>query len=516
MEGKRIYIFFTYQFNQIGGSQMYTVGKAKYLHNLGWQVYIFAAGTGKSVIPDLNNYVKYYNGMDFLLRPPYKIKKYEQAPCLNLMLNQLGIFKPKDYEIIIESHDDVQSYWGEIFAFVLEARHFFVAVNEIYRPTSTIPHRTYGDNLDFFYFKWKRNEIATSIGALNKLFNGYKNITDFLVEMPDTIRERDPIQDVPFKIENLQKLDWNICHFGRAVKDYVPYVIEGVGELARRHPDKRINFMMIGNAEERMDLLKQTFKNLPNVLVTLLGDMVPIPRILFTKIDVICAISQSARFAANEDVLTICATVEDETRTPGVLGYDTESHIFGKATFSYIEALENVLVKKLYEGKKSTLPKLQPAEEIYDKFWTIVKNASLVKEYYTERLLQERIREWTAIFPFGAVARGARIILFGATEIAKDYCNQIRSQNNSPVELGRNYIKHMLPQPYCEIVATVDLHPEEFDNAVVGAERLEKRDYDAIVITAFLQDVQAVFDKIYQTVPDMVDRIIYNPRRCQF
>ena len=31
MEGKRIYIFFTYQFNQIGGSQMYTVGKAKYL-----------------------------------------------------------------------------------------------------------------------------------------------------------------------------------------------------------------------------------------------------------------------------------------------------------------------------------------------------------------------------------------------------------------------------------------------------------------------------------------------------
>ena len=510
MKKKRIYVFITYSMSEIGGTQMYTAGKAKYLHTLGWQVYIFSAGTGKSAIPDLDNYTKRCQGMDFIYRPPYKMKAYEREYFLNMMLSQLGILDSKACEIIVESQDDRQSYWAEIFAAVLGARHFFVTCNEIYRPTDTFPYKTYGDNLDFFYFKWKRNEIIGENNSFVKLFNGYKNVTEPLVEIPFTVREQDPIQDVDFPIEKIQKLDWNICYIGRAIKDYVPYVIEGVGELARRYPDKRIHFMMIGNAESRMNLLKQTFQNCPNVFMTLLGDMVPIPRILFTKIDVCCAISQSARFIANEDVLTICATMEDETRTPGVLGYDTEERVFGKATFSYVEAFENVLVKKLYVGKKSTLPKLRPAKEYYKKFWTIVKNASPVKEYYTERLLQERIREWAAIFPFGAVARGARIILFGETEIAKDYRTQIRSQNNSPVELGRNYVKQMLPQPYCEVVATVDFHPEEFDNVVVGAERLEKRDYDAIVITAFPQDVQVVLDKISQTVPDMVDRVIYN------
>lgn len=366
------------------------------------------------------------------------------------------------------------------------------------------------DNLDFFYFKWKRNELVGTDGALQKLFNGYKNVTKTQIEMPETVREQDAVQDVAFPIERLQKLDWNICHIGRAEKEYVPAVIEGVGELARRHPDKRINFIMVGNAYSRRALLEQTFRGLSNVLVTALGDLVPIPRVLFTKVDVVCAISQSARFAANEDVLTIYGSSHDSKRTPGVLGYDTEEQVYGEGTFSYVEALENVLVKKLYDGKKYSLPKLRPADEYYENFWTIVKNASTVKEYYTARLSQERIRNWTAIFPFGAVARGARIILFGETEIAKDYRRQIDSQGSIAVEFGREYVKNFKPRPYCEIVATVDEHPNEFDDTVVGAERLKARDYDAIVLCTFPQNAQAAYNEIAQIVPDMANRIIYN------
>lgn len=511
MSKKKIYIFVTHGVG-IGGTPMYTAGKAAYLQQHGWQVFVFFAGSreGKSIIPSLNQYIRSGGGMWFLSDPPYKMKRYEQEFCLNDMLSRLNLLPGNEYEIIIESHADTFAYWAELLAAKIGARHFFTCTNEFYRPIPRAPKIFFGDNLDFFYFKWKRNELIGREATLKKLFNGYKNVTAPLVDIPKTIREMDAIQDVDFPIEKIAKLDWNICHFGRAEKEYVAFVIEGVGELARRHPDKKINFIMIGNASSRQSLLDQTLGTLPNVIVTPLGDLVPVPRILFSKVDVVCAISQSARFTANEGILTIVGNVDNPERTPGVLGYDTDQQARGKGIFSYVDVLENVLLKKLYDGKKSSLPKLEPAEKYYDNFWTIVKNASPVKEYYTEKLSKERIRDWTAIFPFGSIARGSNIILFGETDIAKDYRKQIDSQKNSSAELGREYIKLLKLAPYCQIVATVDEHPEEFDNEVVGLNRLKAKNYDAIVLCCYPAQAQAAYEKIRQIVPDMASKVVYN------
>lgn len=511
MEKKKVYIFFAHTIKIIGGSEMYTAGKAAYLQKHGWQVHIFTkeSSEGNSIIPYLTQYVQRGCGMNFLSVPPYKLKRHEQEFFLNHILQRLNLDPNRKYTILIESYTPPQAYWAELLAARIGARHFFTCVEEFYRPHGNFT-TTYGDNLDFFYFKWKRNEVICTEHSLKKLFNGYKNVNAPLVDMPENVREMDPIQDVAFPIERLARLDWNICHIGRAAKEYVPSLIEGVGELARRHPDKKINFIMVGNATSRQGLLEQNFRGLPNMFVTLLGDMVPIPRILFSKIDVVCAISQSARFAANEGVLTIVGNANDSTRTPGVLGYDTKEQLYGEGTFSYVEALENVLVKKLYVGKKYSLPKLKPADEYYDNFWTIVKNAATNKEYYTARLSQERIREWTAIFPFGMIARGSRIILFGETEITKDYRKQIESQKNSPAEFGRECIKLLTPRPYCQVVATVDINDGEFDDEVVGVDRLKNKDYDAIVVCCYPQQAQAVHDKIRQIVPDMLNRVVYN------
>ncbi|MBE8949959.1 MAG: hypothetical protein SR3Q1_05090 [Quinella sp. 3Q1] len=491
---RKIYIFITFGLHVIGGTQMYTAGKAEYLRKRGWQVYVFFAGPreGTMPIPSLNQYVKSGGGLNFLLIPPYKRGIFEQEWCLKEMLGRLEISDLENTEIIIESHQDSHGYWGELLASRLQATHFFVCCMEVYRGS---PYSYYEDNLDFFYFKWKRNELIDEGGTVAKLFNGYKNITAPLVEMPDTVREQDAVQDVYFPLEKIPKLDWNICHIGRAEKDYVEYVITGVGALARRHPDKSINFIMVGQAAVRKTLLEQTFADLKNVRLTLLGDMVPIPRALFSRVDVVCAISQSALFAANEDVLTICGSCTDEKRTPGVLGYDTEASLYGEGTFSYLEALENVLVKKLYVGRKSSLPKLHPAEEAYEDFWKIVKVASPVKEYFTERLSRERIRDWVAIFPFGLIERNQRIILFGEGEISRDYRRQIEAQS----KFGK---------PYCQVVATVDERPEEFDDTVVGVERLKENDYDMIVICTPGEKGIATYNAIVKIVPHMANKII--------
>lgn len=225
----------------------------------------------------------------------------------------------------------------------------------------------------------------------------------------------DPVQDVDFPIiDKIQKLDWNICHIGRIVKDFVPYAIEGVAQLARRHPDKSINFIFVGDITPRKDFIIKTFQDVNNVQITALGDLVPIPRILFSKIDVVCAMAGSASYVVPEGAYVIVGNANHPEKTPGVFGYDTRSTVYGEVKYTWAEAFENVLVERFYDDKEIKISQIPPAELYYKNFWIVLENAAPTKEYYVQRLSRERIRDWTAIFPFGTIARGARIILFGA------------------------------------------------------------------------------------------------------
>ena len=536
MEKQKIYVFMIPNLNiefAPGGAEMYTMGKARYLHGLGWKVFVFTTSDkSKITFPHLNDYVTPLEGCRFLSVPPYKLSRPDIETYLDLMVQKLEIRKKvkyfeekKKYEIIIESISQPLSYWAELFAALVGGRHFVALVEEHYRyPTSR-----HEENLDFFYFKWKRNELMGCKKAFAELFNGYKNITDELVEVPDTIREQDAVQDVEApNISQIEKRDWNICHIGRITKNYVTYLIEGVAELAKHYPNRTINFIFVGDAQWRLNFIHKTFEDVPNVQLIFLGNLFPIPRVLFSKVDVVCGISQSARFAANEGVFTIVASSVNIDRTPGLLGYDTKEQVRGEGTFTYFEALENVLEKKIYDKMTSTLPKLEPAEKYYEKFWSILNNADPDKEYFTDRFMENRIRHFAAVFPFDSIARGTRVIFFGATEIASDYRQQIetqykrnlmdcgnwgidaKDQKNSHIEIGPTGIKEVANEPYCHILATVDPHPENFDDSVVGYERLKQLDYDAIVITTYTWDAQDAIKIILDIVPQMADRIVCN------
>ena len=513
-EQQKIYIFVAHTIATIGGMEMYTAGRAKYLESCGWKVYVLSpeAANSKTAIPSLSKYLKIGGDCTFLLTPPYKFKRYEQEQMLNFMIQNLNLPDIANCKIIVESCSGARACWAELLAAILQAQHFFIASEEGYREKWQV----YDEILPFMYFKLMRNEMVGSDETIRRLFNGYKNVTGALVEIPNVIREQDAIQDVDYPtINQIEKLDWNICHIGRITKNFVIHFIIGVAELALRYPDKKINLMFVGEVDPLKNVLMKTFENIDNVQLTALGMLVPIPRILFSKVDVVCAIAQSARFAANEGVLTIVGSTDNLEKTRGVLGYDTNEQTFGSGNFSYCEALENVLVKRLYDDQKYSLPKLKPAEEYYARFSTIFENANPNKEYYVEELMSERIRNWAAVFPFGSISRGARVIFFGATEIAKDYKKQIESQQDANIEIGEDYIKNFVPKPYCKILAIVDEHPENFDDAVSGVERLKQKDYDAILITVFPQQAQEVYNKIVQTVPDMANRIVYALKTIQ-
>lgn len=421
------------------------------------------------------------------------------------MLQRLNLPNPNKCEIIVESCSGARTCWAELLAAKIGARHFFIASEEKYREGWQV----YKDILPFMYFKLMRNEIIGGVEGITRLFNGYKNVTGPLIEFPHIVQEQDAVQDVEFP--DIPLSDWNICHIGRHGKDYVRPSILGIAELARRHPNKTISFVLVGDAKPLIDFIGEQFDELENVKRIFCGIRVPIPRILLNQMDVVIAISQTARFAANEGVLTIVGSADFPARTPGVLGYDTTDQIFGKGTFSYVEVLERIFVGRVYDNQKYSLPKLPPAEESYKNIWTILERAaSTPKEYYTQ-IGNERIKTKVETFPFGCIARGTRIILFGATDIAEDYISQIQSQQAHRTEFGRGSVKYLTtPQPFCEIVALVDEHPEEFDNSVQGVERLKILDYDIVVVTVYPKDSQSAFDKILRIVPQMQGRIVYS------
>ncbi len=506
---KVIYIFVAHSLAGIGGMELYTLGMSQYLESQGCIIRVLDPNPAniEPIIPTMKKYLQQGGGCPFLSTPPYKFSPIEQMAMLDTLIMRLDLpSNLSDYDIIVESCSGQRTLWAELLAARLNARHIFLASEEHYREG----WQCYEENLPFFYFKYQRGEIVGSDYTVKKLFNGYKNIQGVYVEYPSIVREADPVQDVDYPdYANLPPSDWNICHIGRHGKNYVPHMIAGIGEFARRHPDKRINFVCIGDMKPAMPIMQEKFKNLNNMYIAFCGILSPIPRVLLSKMDVVIGISQTAIFSANEGALTIVASATTPEKTPGLYGYDTDQSLDGEPTFTYAEALENVLVNKKYADKKYFLPKLAPAEESYKGIWTILDAVSKIpKAYYTD-VATPRIRNCTYIFPFGQIARGAKIIFYGATEIAKDYKNQVESQSNCPVEFGRDCVKTMKPAPYCEIVATVDEHPENFDDAIVGLDRLKVLDYDAIVITTFQWQLQSALQNISSIVPEINGRIVY-------
>ena len=506
---KLIYIFVAHGLAGIGGMELYTLGMSQYLESQGCIVRVLDPNPAdvEPMIPALKKYLQQGGGCAFLTTPPYKFSQIEQTVMLNTLVMRLNLPDDlSDYDIIVESCSGQRTLWAELLATRLNARHIFIASEEHYREG----WQCYEENLPFFYFKWQRGEIVGSDYTVKKLFNGYKNIQGVSVEYPSIVREADPIQDVDYPdLNQIPQSDYNICHIGRHGKNYVPHMIAGIGEFARRHPDKKINFICIGDMKPAMPVMQENFKNLNNMYIAFCGILSPIPRILFSKMDVVIGISQTAIFSANEGALTIVASATTPEKTPGLYGYDTDQSLDGEPTFTYAEALENVLVNHKYDDKEYFLPKLEPAEESYKNIWTILDAVSKIpKAYYTE-VATPRIRNCTYIFPFGRIARGAKIILYGATEIAKDYKKQVESQNNCPVEYGSDFIKYLKPASYCEIVATVDEQPENFDDTIVGLERLKDLDYDAIVIAVFQWQLQSALQNIMRIVPEINGRIVY-------
>lgn len=486
----------TFDIHPIGGGQAYTAGKARWLEKCGWNVIVLFMGskTGKCDIEYLNKFL--LGGNTGLKCPPYNLDECTRNNIVkDIIDDNIGIYKKAN--IIIESHYDVMSFWGEILAEELKCRHYIFCCNEYYR--SKNGYRTfYKDNLDFFYFKFSRNELVASSAVIGKLFEGYKGVVEARINYPDLIVEQDPIQNIDFSCEeSLFDADWNICCIGRTEKPYVKFAIEGIKKFAIKYNSKRINLIIVGNEKPIRDVLYNAFRYVNNVRLVFLGVLVPIPRELLKKMDVVIAAAQTARFVSYENVYVITANVMSTT-TPGVLGYDTQDSWYGGETkeYCYDEVLEDLLVFAKYKDKVFSMPKRETAEYHYKQQWDYLNRSSSKVEYFTQQLKKYRGRDWIALFPFWGVGRGDDVIIYGAGTVGKDYVYQIENSK------------------YCNLIAVVDKNFNEFDSSVCKPEDgLKNNEYDVVVI-ATTSDIGAkqMIDNVKKITINK--RIIYDIKVC--
>lgn len=382
----KTYIFLTFSLADVGGGQCYLAAKARYLETQGWKTIIISATDRKKrncPIDYLNKYLPY--SVQELRYQIYELHPFLVKRGIDKILKNIGRINSND-DIIIESHTDRAVLWGEIVAKRLRARHIFIAMYEKYR----MPNQNFTNKIEFYKFKMNRGELLCSSLTANRLFDGYQTYKKEDIE--EVIIDEAPVQDVNnIKVDALHRYDYNICYIGRTQKSYVPHIIKGVGEFSGKHRDKQIQFVIVGQSELQRELIDTVKNNNKNLIVTEVGSLHPLPKTLYSKIDVVIAGSGSARCSAEEGAVTIIADTESD-KSLGLLGYDTNESVYktkDSVIISYSEALERVLIRKEHKTMPFIYPPPMGVAKCTAQNFKLISKAKKNLEYYDEKKIRE-------------------------------------------------------------------------------------------------------------------------------
>ena len=382
------YIFLTTSLYQIGGIQCYLAQKTNLLEKDGWKINVFFSARLSIHTPcPFDTLEKYLDGnMTAVAIPPFKMPKWMVNKVIKTMVSCIGT-NSSDDEIIIESHTDISSQWGELLASRINARHYIFLMNESYRKAG----QYYVDKMDFYIFKFQRKEILGYHSSFLRLFDGYLAIPSKDLPTPALIDES-PIQDIfNNKVSQLPQKDWNICYISRGNKPYVPNIISEVGKFANNNKDKTIQLVVVGDINYHRDLINDTLSSNPNLTITELGIIYPIPKMLYKKVNVVIAGSGSARHSCEEGAIVIVADPETK-QSIGILGYETTNSVFkGKDSVvsSFSDALKRVLIDKVHLNMENKYPPRIGIKKCTQQHFELFSQSERKKEYYNEEKMLE-------------------------------------------------------------------------------------------------------------------------------
>ncbi len=368
------YIILTGTIIGMGGSILYTRNKERYLTEEGWHVDVYSTQCGEVIISEMNAHKKNIIPELQLLPLFYSNKKIDEIISKMCLENNCD-------KIIIESQTVGLSFWGELIAKKFGGKHFVYLLHENYGGFNY-------ETLKFLDFKHQRRELAgITKESLNYLFKGYKTLNNhekYHLKAVCTNVVEDVENDV---INSIEKEDINIGCITRIEKNYVFGMVDEIITFARRNSTRKIQLIIFGSSikkELEMELWEKT-KDIENLHMVITGFLYPIPKKIFTLVDVFIGVAGSARISASEGIPTITIDVNDG-KPIGLLGYDTNSSLYRDVELrqSTSQLLDEIIIhkdpnRKMVSPSSISIPNYKIEYISHLKF---IRDSDNTKDYY--------------------------------------------------------------------------------------------------------------------------------------
>lgn len=369
------YIILTFTMEGVSGAPSYVNNKVKWLNGRGIGTVAFDHYgslnlNGKIVLENLLPYKQ--NRMLELFFPPSYFTRRQRTRIIDRLCNAIG--EANDY--VVESNSTRLALWGELLAKQLNAKHIILQVSEHLCIRSE-------EEFHFLEFKLNRRELFTiKPKIMQNLFEGYKDISDedannlfFSASMGVKA------EDVPLpELDGLPEAEYKILSFGR-YKPYFDNMIKGIVEFSRKHEDKRVNFLIMGDVSLPSKSSK-ILESVENLFVKYIPSKRPVPKAVFNYSDMVIATAGCANISYRQGTKTVSMDVE--TNLPlGVMGYTTLDSVCStdsnQPRYDLCELLEAILIRHYYDGKQ-ILKKVSSGKG-YDFQWGLINSD---RQYWTE------------------------------------------------------------------------------------------------------------------------------------
>lgn len=343
VEEYRKYIILTDVISSLGGAQLLVLRRVKYFKSLGLDVRVI---------------IRRHTG-DFFLK-----EEFAHIPVLFLpqvdkpflftsekekkqILDVVSFFVNDTDNTIIETNSLQESVWGEFFASCFKIKHvIYLHAEEV------VGKYLYYPGKDFFYYKYKRGELwGVSDQSIKMIFG--KDIDNCQNQYINVAFDPEEIKEKSVPSLDYLKKDKNQCVITtvtRLEKGYVPALIQGCIEYARKNPAKNILLLIIGGTifpkvelklKEDCHALKM---RMPNLKIDFPGYMTTLGADLYSKTDIFIGVGTASINAISQGCVTLIIDFPSN-RTSGIFGLDTTNFGYSQnnITFEIEDKIEELL-----------------------------------------------------------------------------------------------------------------------------------------------------------------------------
>ena len=338
------YVFVTPHIEGMGGAQMYLYSKYKTLMAQGWEVTLLHASRKPSILPVFKDF---YNAIPELL---FQTNCYTKRRVNNVIDHIIQTYFTKEYdEIIIESTCIPQSTWAELLAQRVGGKHLAYLLQE--KNVLSCNH------VDFFKFKHNRGELAgIKQSAISRMFQPYMVFNENEAKALAAYGCSNTVYDVEHPIVEQVKaleVDYIIGSVGRLDKPFVMPSLEKVNNFIAQHPENTFALVLLGgsNNPEVAQRIREKFDNLFNCTLLISGFLFPLPRAVFSLINVFFGSAGSSRVAMHEGCISISIDATDY-KPIGILGQTTNntlSRSIDEPPLDLCVLLDEIFYKKKYK-----------------------------------------------------------------------------------------------------------------------------------------------------------------------